>query len=132
MSRVSVDKERLEAIIKEKSECDCTYGDCPLVPDACATKTDGNWGFLCNQKTTIIDWLEAKKPTVDWSNVAVDTRVLVKCIDGVWKHRYFAKYKNDRVYCFSHGRSSFTLSSDIDALVAWDFAKLYDEEDLKD
>lgn len=60
MSRVSVDKERLEAIIKEKSECDCTYGDCPLVPDACATKTDGNWGFLCNKKGTIIAWLDVK------------------------------------------------------------------------
>lgn len=53
--RVSVDGERLEAIIKEKAECDCTYPDCPLPSDVCKGKDD-----FCKEKSVIIAWLDVK------------------------------------------------------------------------
>ena len=83
-----------------------------------------------DQKPWLIsDLLEAKKPTVDWSKVPVDTKVLVwGKYDETWLKRYFAKYENDKVYCFNDGGTSFSKSPDSDNKVKyWEYAKLYEE-----
>lgn len=71
-------------------------------------------------------WLteEYKEPTVDWSNVAVDTPVLVSK-DGIqWIRRYFAKYEDDAVWTWTKGATSWTAN---DVVTVWDYAKLYRE-----
>ena len=69
---------------------------------------------------------------VDWSKVAVDTKILVANFTGndnkiVWKKRYFAKYENGKIYAWDSGFTSFTIDSD-DLCTSWDFVKLYEEE----
>lgn len=64
------------------------------------------------------------EPKVDWSKVEVDTKVLVRNFnDEIWFPRYFAEYKNDNIYCFDYGRTSFTKEDT--ELIIWDYAKLY-------
>lgn len=73
------------------------------------------------------------KEIVDWSKVAVDTKILVSnCINGAgevieWKKRYFAKYENGIVYAWNDGKTSFTAELD-GSCMNWEFAKLYEEE----
>ena len=69
---------------------------------------------------------------IDWSKVAVDTKILVAdftCNDDeiVWKKRHFAKYENGKIYAWDNGFTSFTIDSD-DLCTSWDFVKLYKEE----
>lgn len=62
---------------------------------------------------------------VDWSKVAVDTRVSVS--DGVvWHRGHFAKFEGDRVYTYSAGRTSWTRKG-VD-LIPWKYAKLVESE----
>ena len=69
---------------------------------------------------------------VDWSKVAVDTKILVSnCINGAgevieWKKRHFAKYENGIVYAWPDGKTSFTVKLD-GSCINWDYAKLYEE-----
>ena len=63
---------------------------------------------------------------VDWSKVPVDTKVLVSKDNEIWHRRYFAKYEDGVVYCFTYGVSSFS-TDDISDVVAWEYAKLYQE-----
>ncbi len=61
---------------------------------------------------------------VDWSKVAVDTKILVKDREmDPWVHRHFAKYKNGEVYAWLGGKTSFTTKHDISC----EYAKLYEE-----
>ena len=222
--RVSVNKENLMKIVKEKAILECTQKHCPLVPDMCEGKltysTDNGWD-VCNNDATIVAWLDikdlpddntdeyllstnervilrnlppkykyisrdandgyiylydtspikgetvwgvpngsafckhlpfnhlfqcvqwtdekpwlitdllkAKKPTVDWSKVAVDTKVLVHWSDGSWGNRHFAEYKNGVVYCFDGGKTSFTVHSSLDkkgTMSRWEDVKLYED-----
>lgn len=69
---------------------------------------------------------------IDWSKVAVDTKILVANFTGndnkiVWKKRYFAKYENGKIYAWCDGATSFSVDSD-DLCTRWDFVKLYKEE----
>ena len=69
---------------------------------------------------------------IDWSKVAVDTKILVADFIGnddeiVWKKRHFAKYENGKIYAWDTGFTSFTIDSD-DLCASWDFVKLYKEE----
>ena len=72
------------------------------------------------------------KEVVDWSKVAVDTKILVADFTGndneiVWKKRHFAKYENGKIYAWCDGLTSFSVDSD-DLCTRWDFVKLYKEE----
>ena len=56
-------------------------------------------------------WLleEYKEPEVDWSQVAVDTPILVReSQDEEWHRRYFAKYENGLVYVWMLGSTSWS------------------------
>ena len=69
---------------------------------------------------------------IDWSKVAVDTKILVADFIGnddeiVWKKRHFAKNENGKIYSWDTGFTSFTIDSD-DLCASWDFVKLYKEE----
>lgn len=52
-----------------------------------------------------------EKP-VDWSNVEVDTPILVRDDEEFnWKRRHFAKYENGKVYAFIDGATSWTTDT---------------------
>ena len=59
----------------------------------------------------------------------VDTPVLVsESMRGDWYNRYFSKYKNDTVYTYFSGATSW--SSDYEGEKPWKYAKLANEEDI--
>lgn len=66
-----------------------------------------------------------KRDEIDWSNVAVDTKVLVKDEgDDEWNKAYFS-HKQGRYHCYRDGKTSFTSRGEC---YAWDYCKLADRE----
>ena len=62
---------------------------------------------------------------VDWGNLEVDTKILVKTyVNDKWKKRYFAKHEYGSVYAWNEGRTSFTEEK----TTQWAIAKLYKED----
>ena len=66
------------------------------------------------------------KEVIDWSEIPVDTKVLVSSDGKNWHKRYFAKYKGGEVYCFDSGATSFSVDRD-SYISAWEYVKLYEE-----
>ena len=61
---------------------------------------------------------------VDWSKVEVDTPVFVRdSINEVWKCRYFAEYKDEKVYTWRDGKTSWSNVIS-DRPVVWGYAEL--------
>lgn len=61
---------------------------------------------------------------VDWSKVKVDTPVLVKTYEqDDWQKRYFAYFKDGRVYAWLCGTTSWSADNDEDVM-SWNCAKL--------
>lgn len=61
---------------------------------------------------------------VDWRSVKVDTPVLVKAYEQAdWEKRYFAYFKDGRVYAWLCGTTSWSADNDEDVM-SWDRAKL--------
>lgn len=48
---------------------------------------------------------------VDWDNILVDTPIIVEEMDGIYKKRHFAYYKDGYVYYYAYGNSSWTYQS---------------------
>lgn len=74
------------------------------------------------------EWAEKEyeEPHVDWSKVAVDTPIYVRCSeDEQWKKRHFAKYEYGKVHTWCDGTTSW--SSDADITCVWEFTKLAEE-----
>lgn len=71
-------------------------------------------------------WLyeEYQEPKVDWSKVAVDTKVLVSDDGEEWHKRHFARYEEGIVYVWGYGDTSWTT----DLMEAWEYAKLAEED----
>ena len=67
------------------------------------------------------------KEVIDWSKMPVDTKVLVSRNGEDWYRRYFAKYENDKVYCFDSGATSFSVQDDNFDISPWEYVKLYEE-----
>lgn len=66
---------------------------------------------------------------IDWSKVPVDSKILVSDKeDKGWKRKYFAKYKDGKVYAWAWGKTSFTANNNED-VTDWEYAKLYNEGD---
>lgn len=79
----------------------------------------------CPNKRLI--WLsqDFKEPSVDWSEVAVDTPVYVRnTLTSPWRRRYFAAFKNNHVYTFSDGATSWSGEQ---RTTRWDHAELVNE-----
>lgn len=82
----------------------------------------------CNERTR--EWANSEyvEPPVDWSKVAVDTKILVRDHeDNVWVHRYFAKYEGGKIYAWSDGLTSWSDAGSIN-VSAWECAKLAESE----
>ena len=63
---------------------------------------------------------------VDWSQVTVDTPILVRELEnGDWLKRHFAKYEDGKVYAWSWAKTSWSGCG----MAAWTFAKLAEEGD---
>lgn len=60
---------------------------------------------------------------VDWSQVPVDTKIIVSDDEKNWRKRYFAKYEGDIVYAWSNGCTSWNAED----VVYWNYAKLAEE-----
>lgn len=58
---------------------------------------------------------------VNWSEVPVDTPILVSKNKTKWERRYFAKYEDGAVFAFRNGATSW---SDDSWPFDWDYAKL--------
>lgn len=68
--------------------------------------------------------IEEELGIVDWSKVAVDTPIFVRnIIAEVWKCRYFAEYKDGKVYTWRDGKTSWSNVVS-DRPVAWGYAEL--------
>ena len=71
---------------------------------------------------------ESEQPEVDWSEVEVDTPILVGEGDGDWVKRYFAEYKDGIVYAWCGGSTSWDANN---MMMAWKYAKLAEDEEQK-
>lgn len=75
------------------------------------------------------------KPPIDWSKVAVDTKIWVRNANGSiydrgkWHKRYFAEYKNGKVYAWANGTTSYSAE---ECTTEWDEAKLYEGDIIND
>lgn len=73
-----------------------------------------------NQQIDIAEYLGI----VDWSKVAVDTPIFVKDYKcDAWKKRYFAFYKDETVYAWANGATTWSAENDRN-IIPWAYAKL--------
>lgn len=84
-----------------------------------------NIGF-CDK--TALKWADEEyiesKEQVNWSEISVDTPILVKdSTDSDWLKRYFAKYEDGIIYAFYDGRTSWSECK----ILGWEYAKLAEE-----
>lgn len=116
------DKYKIELLAMSDAEkCDFIRGEV-LDVEECSKLSCG----VCRAK--FIKWLKAEheEPAIDWSKVEVDTPILVReSEDESWKHRHFAEYKNDKVYVWMYGTTSFTTTIEPET---WPYAKLAEVE----
>lgn len=71
-----------------------------------------------------------QKP-IDWSEVEVDTKILVRIFKSDnWERRYFAKFEDGKVYAWLNGKTSFSATADND-ICPWTFAKLAEEGEAR-
>lgn len=85
--------------------------------------------ILCSDCRTLqILWLdeEYEEPEIDWSKVPVDTLIRVKMnkIDE-WVLRYFAKYKDGKIYAWKYGCTSKTTDC---AATIWRYGEIVTED----
>lgn len=91
----------------------------------CSLEKEKYRGVCCGNRMLL--WLYEEyqeEPPVDWSKVAVDTRVLVSDDGEEWHKRHFAKYEESIVYVWGYGDTSWTT----DLMEAWEYAKLAEED----
>ena len=86
-------------------------------PVACSNAPVNCEGCPCNDRQNMLcvrrrirEWAESEyeEPSVDWSKVPVDTKVLVLDENGEWLHRHFCRYENDMVYVYGYGCTSWS------------------------
>lgn len=82
----------------------------------------------CKEKTKKWSEQEYVEPPVDWSKVAVDTKILVRdSEDEEWRRNHFAKYENNIIFAFCSGRTSYSNYGCHD-VAGWKYAKLAEED----
>lgn len=82
-------------------------------------------------RKNILKWLlsEYKEPEIDWSKVEVDTPILVRESEqNPWLKRYFAKFKDGKVYAWDSGKTSWSIE-DKTGMLCWKYAKLAESEE---
>lgn len=97
----------------------------------CFFHTDWSTDWNCDRK--FIEWSnsEYKETEIDWSKVPVDTPIVVRDRDWTSNEkllRHFAKFKNNKIYAWTDGRTSYTIKEfgdDYDdAMASWDYAEI--------
>lgn len=80
--------------------------------------------YTCfEEKDQLIDIAEYLG-VVDWSKVPVDTPIYVREHENnAWEKRYFAFFKNGKVYGWLNGVTSWTAEN-MDYVFSWRYAKL--------
>lgn len=64
---------------------------------------------------------------VDWTKVPVDTPIYVRDFEGEdWIPRHFAKFKNEKVFTWKDGKTSFSAKNKLSDTISWRLAKLKD------
>lgn len=95
-------------------------------------KTSGCTTMDCDAcKLRQMLWLleEYEEPEIDWNKVEVDTPILVKDMEYEnWRKRYFAEYKDEVVYAWVNGKTSWSAIDDKD-VTTWNYAKLAESEE---
>ena len=92
-----------------------------LKSDSCAYLSCSD----CGRRQMLWFIEEYEEPEVDWSQVEVDTPILVKYSELTnWQKRHFAKYENGIVYAWNNGETSWTTV----AMTDWKYAKLAEPE----
>ena len=79
-------------------------------------------------------WCNAEytEPPIDWLKVPVDTLILVRDSENEpWKHRYFARYENGRVYAWGGGTTSWSAENNYANKTDWSHAKLAEESEQR-
>lgn len=112
------------AIDKKGNICRCSSIGCNNCIFA-KTKIDDSY---CEKR--IKEWSEQEyvEPPVDWSKVAVDTKILVRdSEDEEWRRNHFAKYENNIIFAFCSGRTSYSNYGCHD-VAGWKYAKLAEED----
>ena len=92
----------------------CSETDC--------VECDFGGSYKCRMK--IAEWANSEYDDlpVDWSKVAVDTKIFVKDRESdKWHPRHFAKYENGMVYTWDSGATSWSASG---YMSKWKYAKL--------
>ena len=75
------------------------------------------------------DEKECKDLEIDWSEVEIDTPILVKDYeDAKWSKRHFAKYENGIIYAWQAGCTSQSIAVHMSK---WKYAKLAENEETK-
>ena len=123
-------KKQMEEFIynTKDSNLAVAYGKiikCEEVPcSECELSKKSYIGLDCFSRMLL--WLceEYQEPPVDWSKVAVDTKVLVSDDGEEWHKRHFARYKEGIVYVWGYGDTSWTT----DLMETWEYAKLAEED----
>ena len=91
-------------------------------------KKDNCSGINCTAcSMRMMLWLleDCEESEVDWNKVEVNTPILVRdCDDDRWIKRYFAKYKNEIIYAWNSGATSWSTS----CMTGWKYAKLAESE----
>lgn len=86
---------------------------------------DYNYKAL-NISTEDRELLWKREYLTDWSKVEVDTKVLVRNTDDAdWERRYFAEYRDGKVYVFPAGCDSWSSHCNYHDLVVWRQVRLY-------
>lgn len=93
-------------------------------------KSRGCTNTSCDQcKMLQMIWLmeEYEEPEVDWSEVKIDTPILVRDYESQeWEARYFAKYEDGVIYAWDGGSTSWTSKGNV---TEWKYAKLAESEE---
>lgn len=84
----------------------------------------------CCSPKKVEQWLQSEHvEQVDWSKVEVDTPILVRESEqNPWLKRYFAKFKNGKVYAWNGGKTSWSIEDKI-GMLCWNYAKLAESEE---
>ena len=92
-----------------------------LKSDSCAYLSCSD----CGRRQMLWFIEEYEEPEIDWSQVEVDTPILVKYSESAkWKKRHFAKYENEIIYAWNSGATSWSTSH----ITGWKYAKLAEPE----
>lgn len=123
-------KKQMEEFIYNTKDSNLAVADgkiikCEDVPcSECELSKKSYIGLNCFGKLLLWLYEEYQEPTVDWSKVPVDTKVLVSNNGNDWHKMYFARYENGMVYCWENGATSWTTR----ITPHWNYAKLAEGE----